>query len=221
MGAEEELTKLIDMYYDERAKYLTLIKSIPQQWEQTKINLNQYPEARTFLHNEKNVIHQASLAGLYRLNLGGRHLDNAGQFLNSLQPRNESAEVNDKQAALIDDLTDWYEKCRGVSVGVNAIIKLIKKEKPEPAMSEEELKARGRSWLESTAEDEKFLGAYRLHATVKWYNYAGLWPYVVEPKEGPESEYFYSGVSDFTLCMIDGITELERSLKETRAAKLN
>jgi hypothetical protein len=216
MDTEEDIRYLIDMYYTEKEKYLVLGRNVPQYMEQTKMLLAGNPEAQEFLDDQVNYWHPASLYELYRHQIAGTHFGNARHFLKILRPE------NDKQRELADDLEEWYEKARGVHVGVNAACRLIKKEQTLPIIdSSESHQPPSKTWLETSASDESFLKTYKAMAAINWKTYAGLWSFRVKPVEGKESRSFYTSVSDFALCMVDGIEELEKKLIQTRALKLN
>jgi len=193
----------MDTYYDAKDAFIKNHPNLDDALQNAERFLGELPEAKAFLSTQKDFWHKLSLIGLHRQNRFGSHFENAGYFLYQVEAN------NDKQKDLLYDLSEYYEIARKVGTGGEAVSEFIRQ------------KGHNISWIEETAHDQSFLSNYRKNAELYWLMYAGLWPHRIPPEDAKTGKMFYSGVSDFMLCMIDGISQIEEMVTQQRKLRIN
>jgi hypothetical protein len=174
-----------------------------------------YPDAEGFLIAQKTFWHNIRLKELLKEGFIGNHFGKAQYFLTEAEP------MIDKHTSLKDILKDFYHTTVDISMDIEQLVNLISREmNPKIIFPRNRLKYAERTHLESSVEDLKFLYYYKKRAIASWHLHAGYWQHILEPEEGSESHPFYSKVSDFMLCMVAGISELERQVKIARYQKI-
>jgi hypothetical protein len=216
MTSREYLASCLEQYCSEKDKYKILVRSLPQADIQIQAYLKKHPDAQTFLELQKSFWHNIAIQDLHKDGLLVYHFGNAAYFLYYAEP------VIEKHQRLKDRLDEWYYKTLDIAVSGEIIMDLIAWEQPKPLPLIRLMDDRSESsFLESSLEDIAFLDYYKKKAEISWQIYSGLWPYIVEPVEGKTNNNFYAKISDFMLCMIDGIEALSRQMQDTRKQRLN
>lgn len=238
---EQALEHFIQAYYAKREAEMDNLKSLPGRIMKTRINLENYPAAKSFLDEQKELWHplalkrlkpridkEAKYNKLISKDSGSKLKDNPKHFLYAKEFFLELApdpylplDIQVKQQNLIHVLENWYENTLPIVVGVSAVTALLRNQQPLVIMDLNQADNLGPGRLESSLEDERFIQDYRLMTEMKYNNYAGLYRYLIKPVENDYSDVFYSGVSDFMLCVLDGIKDLEINLKDERMMRIS
>jgi hypothetical protein len=215
MTSQEYLESCLDSYCSEKDKAKTLKYNLKNSWNSIRVYCGDYPDAEGFLIAQKTFWHNIRLKDLVKEGYIGNHFGKAQYFLTEAEP------IIDKHMRLKDILEEFYQKTVHIGMSTETLVNCILRERnPKIIFPPEKLESNERTFLESSIDDLKFLNYYKQRAMINWHLQAGYWPHIIEPEEGKDSRQFYSKVSDFMLCMVDGISELERQVKIARYQKL-
>lgn len=215
MVNQEYIESCFDSYDIEKNKARTLKYNLDNSWNRISVYRGDYPDSEGFLIAQKTFWHNIRLKDLSKEGFIGNHFGKAQYFFTEAEPMIE------KHIWLKDILEEFYKKTVHISMDIEQLVNLILRERnPKIIFPRNRLKYAERTYLESSVEDLKFLNYYKKRAIASWHLHAGYWQHIIEPEEGKESREFYSKISDFMLCMVDGISGLERQVKIARYQKL-
>ena len=219
--------QLIQRYINHRRAYSNnqknLEESLEKFWASLESRFKAYPNAKRFLMDQKDMWHKNRLLSLKQMGLEKTEYECATLFLELLTPN------NDKQKALKRVLKEWYEQTT-IILGAVSRIKVAEdggvrnNSYPVGVVSgdgqllEFSLSAeKTREAYKIVQSDKEFITYYRRKAEAYWCLQSGLWPYTYKPAElqsherlmGSPCEVFYTGVSDFLLCMTETLKNTE------------
>jgi hypothetical protein len=216
MVSQEYLESCFDSYDYEKNKARTLKYKLDNSWNSVRTYRGDYPDSDGFLIVQKTFWHNIRLKDLSKEGFIGNHFGKAQYFLTEAEP------MIDKHIRLKDILEEFYKRTVHIGMSTETLVNCILRERnPKIIFPPEKLESNERTFLESSVEDLKFLDYYKQRAMINWHLQAGYWQHIIKPEEGNESREFYSKISDFMLCMVDGISELEKQVKRARHQKLN
>lgn len=201
--------------------------SLEKFWGSLTDRFKNYPYAERFLIEQKGVWHKSRVLSLNQMGLEKNSFDYATLFLELLMP------CNNKHQALKEVLKRWYKQTTIILAGVQQI-KIFEDEGVKKESYPVGVVSGNGQLLEFnlplgkntgyahkiTSLDQEFMTYYRRKAEAYWCLQAGLWPYMYTPVEllrnekiiGSCCEVFYTGVSDFMLCMTKTLMNTEIAL---------
>jgi uncharacterized protein (UPF0332 family) len=219
---EEYVHSCFDEYWEEKINStFDRKKGLAQAWSNLEKKLKRYPEARLFLEEQKKI-HQAALYELCLEKKTGAIFVNAAYFLAGAEP------MSKKHERLINLLKMRFDKTMKLVTGSLCVKDLIETESGRIYASAEvgsqpvnDSLQHSYSFLNNGHDDVNFLEYSTERARIEWHIFAGLWPYIKKPFEGSKNRRFYSNVSDFMLCMIEGMDSVTNDLKRKISSKIN
>ena len=198
MRRDDSFVFCIDVYEAEKNKFLhgDLSADVYLNWKENFVksrprDIHYFNKSMAFLENQKRIWHKLALRDLYKAGRLSNHFKNARYFLDNIYPDNE------KQIKLTNHLFREHNKHMDIANGIYLILTILESDMRHYVNKQ------------ITEEDKEFLKFYKAKLRVGWCVKAGLWRYIQEPAEGDESKSFYSSVSDYYLCLIDGFSNLE------------
>ncbi|MBU1199164.1 MAG: Hsp70 family protein [Nanoarchaeota archaeon] len=183
-----------------------------------KKHLKEFPQAKPFLLKQKRLWDEFSERSWYKA------LDYNGYFEHATKILVATEGINPKQYHIISTMLDIHNRVMNTLTGALlantlAEIEHQKQHKVNPKkINWIELPSH---YLEFTANDDKMLGHIVKRYEVAWHYQAGLVRYMVSPVDGEDNNNFYKNISDYCLCMKDGLSKFKEEIIQMRKTRIN